>query len=1071
MSFNADPNDVGAVPIWSDLTNRLRLVTQLVRGRQYELQETQAAQPAIGLQNTDEYLNPANTASPYWPNVIPNRLCEFQAIWPQSTAGNMLTTAAPVPAQLPNTVDPVLGVFYDGSFESYAVGATVPWLGAVGFEISAPVVSTTTPRSGTQDVTYSVNAAGGVQGTIFAVPCVPGRQYTCSAYVRQTTANTQLLTVTDQTQVVDSFNRTTASGLGTADYGGAWTVSGGTSANYSTTPGATATPWLGSAAQSNAAVNTPHLSTAGSCVDSTQRVLITIPVVATGAEIDIGLMSRFADSSNYYFAELQFNTNHSIGLRIQKRVAGTTTSLNAITLPFTYAAGKQVWLYFSTVGDVLQAWAWPDGAVDPRTTTIALDQSIEALATDTALTAAGAVGLRSVLNASNTNSLPVAATFQTYTATGSVTGSSTTTTGAYVRLSATWTATQPVHTVQVATIPAGALAGVVLVDDVQHEEAASATTFTTSGPVLYNLFRGYADRAPSIWQSNSKGFEGLAPFVLDDAFAPLTRFGMLAAYPAAVQATNPAYWWPLWDEAGAVSFAEITGNGPALGLDYSKYGQGTLPAAGTDMAIIGDPGGTGVTFTPGAVPSSTTQASTILATGPLASTSSTPMLVPPIIGTGWTVSVAAWVNTTTTSGSQTLIMSATVVSATGALYYVPIGMNASGSVFYQNTNGATGFSLLSGAGSTTVTDSLPHLIVGIVTQDATNTTCTKFVDGVQVATATAANATLGGMLGGQGTTILVGGIDDSTSFNNIVAGAVSGVAMWNRALSGTEITNLYQAGTGWAGETSAQRIARYLTGATVNASFGVAPAYTGPVDIDYNALSVMGPDVLATGIDALTACQNVTTTENGTFWAGPYAVTFAGREIRYLEVTPTRVFGENTVGGQFPYQGDIGFDYDLTQVFNPVRITNADGIVAVASNPTFSRRFSPQAYSRDINVADDNEAVDAASYLLDKYKQPTQRVAQISLDPAAYPLLWPVVLSLDIGTRVTVIRVAKAANSGTGLTMSSDYFVEKVSHDSIDFAASEWLVTLQLSPVDQSQVGILDDTTYGLLDLTMILAY
>ncbi len=55
--------------------------------------------------------------------------------------------------------------------------------------------------------------------------------------------------------------------------------------------------------------------------------------------------------------------------------------------------------------------------------------------------------------------------------------------------------------------------------------------------------------------------------------------------------------------------------------------------------------------------------------------------------------------------------------------------------------------------------------------------------------------------------------------------------------------------------------------------------------------------------------------------------------------------------------------------------------------------------------------------------------------------------------------------------MSGDYFIELRSFDSIDMEKGEWPVSVQLSPVDVSQVWILEDAVYGVLDETTILGY
>jgi len=1060
FTFNCDPGDPGAVPIWVDQTTYLRVLNQATRGRQYELNQTQAGAPTMIVQDVNEYLNPANTSSPYYPNVAPYRQCLLQAMWANPGSGNLINTNAR--AQVTGTP---AGVAYDPSFENQTTGATVPWISIVGDpDLSPdPVVSTTTPRTGTKDVTYTVSSGGlsaENQGMSFPVPCTPGVQYTTSGYIRQSSANTQTCAIIDQNLVIDAFNRTTASGWGTADYGGAWTVSG-TAADYSTTAGTSLTiPWLGAAAQSNAAVNTVHLSTASSSIlDSDQRVTVTVPVVAAGAEIDAGIVSRFVDASNYYFAEVRFNTDGTVGLRVQRRVTGTTTSVATATLPFTYIAGTSVQMRFKTDGTLLRAKAWILGTVEPSDWTIGVF--------DANLLTAGGLGCRSVLNASNTNTLPVALTFSSYTAVGSVVGSSTTTTGAYVRLSVTYTATQPFHNFALyvpATNSAG-LDGTIFVDDIQHEEAGSASTFTTTGTVLYPVLRDYVERWPSAWQTNSQGFEGLAGITCVDAFGPLNMTPLATAYMTAVLATDPAYYWPLWEPQGTQTFGEISGNnGPPMVVVSASTTAGGTATAGDATGILGDPNGSGVTTAGG---TSTNHGVT------LQSTPTQPLAIPSV-GATWAVSFAIWVVTTDTTNTFGFVDLANITTGNmTSLLRTAFGdlHPFSGTVY---TPAAGGSSTADASG--TYTDGLPHLFVVTNSLAADSFVTNLYIDG----TLNVSNTSTASVVFGTSTPAFnlnvaeIAGGNFGGDIGDGVNATYAHMAIWLRVLTATEVSNLYQAGTGWSGETSGQRITRYLTGATMNASFSVAPTYPGPTNIDPFALSVMGPDDLTAGTDVLTACQNVATTENGVFWVGPTgAATFAGREIRYLETSSSYTFGENVAGGEFPYQPEILFDFDPTLVYETVQVTNSDGIIAVATptSPAYARRFFNRGYTRTINVLDDNEAVDAANYLLNQHKQPTQRVDKIELNPVSYPTLWPLVLTIEIGTRVTVKRRAKAGNSGVGLTMSADYFVEKVSHDGVDMAASTWKTTLQLSPVDISQVWILENTTYGVLDSTTILGY
>lgn len=615
------------LPSWTDLTPRMWSFG-CQYGRQYELDQNQTGTGSLVLGDPDEVLNPAhpNPGYPYAGNILPYRPAMVQAQWPPAPVGGAVNLLNSGTQSQP----------YDPSFESYTAAATVPWISAVGG--TSPVVGTATPRAGAKDLTWTVAGTTAVQGVSWPVPCIPGQQYTSSTYVRQSSASTQAIRVTDQNLVVDAFNRTSVNGWGTADLGGAWTTSGGAAADYSTTAKV--------ASHSHSSVSVSRRTVAGSgIVDSDQRVTITVPVVAAGAEIDAGLISRWTASTDYYFAEARFNPDGTVGLRIQKFVASALTSIGTATLAFSYVAGSVLYLRFQTVGPTVRVKAWPFGTAEPAAWSLTV--------TDTSLTAAGQVGCRSVLSAGNTNALPVAVAFMDYSVSGSVAGSSTTTTGAYVRLTVTWTATQPMHTIQIATTGT-AVAGTVLADDVQHEPGAAATTATTSGPVIYGVHRGYVERWPSNW--NHKGMYGYCQVTTVDAFAALAARKMRTAYPAAVLAKAPTYYWRLAEQAGAVTFADGSGNsGPSL-TRYNASGTGPTFAAGTATNIPGDPAGTGLAADTGAV--SVNVPSSVAQTG----LAGTPALAVPVGGSGWTI--AFWLSHTTETVSGAA-QYALAISSTG----------------------------------------------------------------------------------------------------------------------------------------------------------------------------------------------------------------------------------------------------------------------------------------------------------------------------------------------------------------------------------------------------------------------
>jgi hypothetical protein len=121
---------------------------------------------------------------------------------------------------------------------------------------------------------------------------------------------------------------------------------------------------------------------------------------------------------------------------------------------------------------------------------------------------------------------------------------------------------------------------------------------------------------------------------------------------------------------------------------------------------------------------------------------------------------------------------------------------------------------------------------------------------------------------------------------------------------------------------------------------------------------------------------------------------------------------------------------------------------------------------------------DAATWTVANRKAPLHAGGVGHVQPGRHPglpfgdgTLWPMLLTLEIGTRVTVKRRPKAANAGAGITMSGDFFVERIDHHDIDFEAGTWLTTLQLSPVNIAQPWILQDAVYGQLDVTTVLGF
>lgn len=1075
VAFNADPSDPIGVPVWVDLGDKVTSISDIARGRQYELDRTRVEDSKITFFDPNEDLNTLNTASPYYPYVQPYRQLLHLAAWRTGlgAAGNVQTGNL---LNLSNWRVPA-----DPSFESYALGITPDW---ITVQNVGAVTSTTNPQAGSQCLLGTVAGSTTRQGLSFDVPCIPGSQYTTSVYVRQAGASTQEIRVIDQTAVADNFNRTTASGWGTpaspgTEIGGTWTATNGTAGERATVAATPYAPAYATIAPAGTA--TARYQTQGSLRDVRQRMRLRAPVVATGSWYSLGAVARYADASNHYFAEVRFDTDQSVTLRVSKRVAGADTLLgSAVTLDgVRYQAGDEFFLDFYVTGQNLQANLWRTSDLAPVTNGLTGSWLIST--TDTAITAAGAVGCRALLNTGNTNTTPALA-FLTYSAVGSTLGSTTTTTGSYVRLSVTWTATQPTHTVSLSTTGT-AVAGAVNYDSFQHEQAAAASAFGTAGAVIYPLDRMLIERWPRQWWA--AGRAGFADTLAVSPLAALSAVGLPSEYDYAVRALSPDYFWALDGGSGTTVYADSTGNGnPPLEWDISKYGVGTVPEGGGSLAIPGGAGATGVTFTAPSPATGVKLAATALGAGPTIGTGAAPVNLPEsIAGVGgiWRMTVAIAVSGIQSTGAgQTGFTAIRTVSSTSGYGYMPISVSITGSVSFNNYVPSTGAvpSLSSGSGLSgiTVTDGQPHLIVGIVVQDAAgDTSVYKFVDDELDGVATATTASLGGVLGAQSDSVIVGAFDDGYQFAAVADGVIGKVAVWNRELDPSETLGLRQAWLGYAGEDSPARVDRHLTQAGWTGARRVSGALT--VYADGDPVSLMGAPSWTGVISALGDLANTQQAEQGTFWAdADGAIVTETREDRFLRLTSSWTFGEQ----EYPYLGDIKFDHDPTYVYADVTITRSNGGTGVGGTPALraeaTRRFFPRSFPLSVDLYADEQAQDMADFIFYSHRAPNPRVEKVSFNPAANPALWPMVLGARLGDRVTVVRRAAAANGGAGITITKDFFIERIAHREINFQTGTWFTDMWLSPIGTApgptvQPWILGDTTYSVLGSTTVLGW
>ncbi len=215
-----------------------------------------------------------------------------------------------------------------------------------------------------------------------------------------TTADATVNTVSAPAQTgtaiaTDTFTRTSSSGWGSADTGGAYSVITGASANF-TTDGST-----GSMTTSTAASRTVVLhDTKQQDIDT--KFQVKIDKTPTGAAAEAFWVARYIDPNDMYRGKIRFTTSNTISVQAFSLIGGTETALGTLTSTgITFSAGNYVWVRAQILGTnptQINIKVW-----DPATSEPITWQYTYTDYNDSVFQAGGSVGLRTNFSASVTN--------------------------------------------------------------------------------------------------------------------------------------------------------------------------------------------------------------------------------------------------------------------------------------------------------------------------------------------------------------------------------------------------------------------------------------------------------------------------------------------------------------------------------------------------------------------------------------------------------------------------------------------------------------------------------------------
>lgn len=1003
-AFNSCPGQASPPPYWTDISTRTIYASNSQRGRQYELDINPVGQANIPLDNRDGQLDPSNTGSAFWPDVIPYRSARIRAM----VGVNVLSMDQATCGQ---------GTPYPAGTSPTAFGVTNDY----GYSVTT--ATSASAYYGTQVYLATLPSGAAQYSTVIlvpTVPVVPGQWYTATALVRIPSGNS--------VSMLGSLTWLTSGGTTLSTVGGsAQAVTSGSStwttvtvtgqAPTGSTPGICAAFRI----QINAALTAQTLVQVGalqveqSATATPLQVPQTVPanllpqVIATGS----ASLNPASDSvANYFYAQAGTLTQ---GTFLTPAPTGQTTAVGWQS-PAGTTSSPNFWFGNTVAGSVL---AQPDCCqVTAGQAYTGSWYSMRLASADATLQITPGIFWFTAANAFISESVGTAVTIPA----GSwvrVTASGTAPAGAAWARLTYWISSPNPTTAQNTIYLTGA----------QFEQAGAASAWMDPGPTRY-IFTGATERWPQTWLMS--GVMGQSGTVAVDAGAMLGQGLLGDPFANEVLTYNPNFFYTLGDPVGAASVVDTAARRSPAPIENSPFGPGSL--------ILGS-SVSGATTTGGVLGSSATCA--LFANNPSGATpfqyaetfinlAKTTVAPGPPASNPWTRMVSFNAGTT--------------VPGTGNDYnlwtsYPPSFESTSNlSTFYMGVNATGGLTLgcwnannrgMIYAGTANVCDGNWHQVAIVIVPGTF--TGTFYMDGVQLYTHvdTQSPTPTGCFTDALGCSINYGSNQYSQGFAGSLAHAIEIPA----ALTQAQITNLYQS---WrnasAGDSSGGRVQRVLNWV----------GYQGPTSIETGSTTNMGPATDITGSSALSAINTVAQTENGNAYVSASgAITFKARSDRYNQATPMYVFGEQAQYGEWPYES-IGFDFDPSHLYDNIQVTQySTSQIATAVSASSQTLYGQRVLQVTMNQGNFSESQDAANYMLSRYGTASMRVSSLTLHPAAVFGMFQACLAMEIGTRIRIMRRPPSPAA----PIQVDAFIEAIAW-SIDPTSGDATVKLQCSPAD-----------------------
>jgi len=315
------------------------------------------------------------------------------------------------------------------------------------------------------------------------------------------------------------------------------------------------------------------------------------------------------------------------------------------------------------------------------------------------------------------------------------------------------------------------------------------------------------------------------------------------------------------------------------------------------------------------------------------------------------------------------------------------------------------------------------------------------------------------------------------------AGYAGQVAIFPRILHPLRILTHYEAAlTGMAGDQASQRVERIL-GASTDAVFR-------RLIMQETRMGLGG------GLDQVASCTDLPgspagqgiTNIAGSVTPGQTFVTPGGELFMLSKQAawgqPARwTLGSNVSAGEIPFTDSASLGYDPAKVANAIQFTQLDRQDIVTSQvPAITNASEAQYGSVTINAtgylfADATTSIgsgpglyDLANWLATTYQAPLMRGEVITIDAAANPAAWPVVLGASVAD---MVQVNTRPPTGGGLVIPITGRVSQTTRRLVsgDKGITEGSLQLIIDAAPEAEILTCDSPTLGLLDGTHILGW